>query len=251
MPHKYIFYLAPLAAQFHKFSRWWLLKICMTAISALRYPLLQVGFSFGGLITLIQRLYHEKKLYLLTSLLAATHSLITSLTWPDSLVIQQIISTHVMTGFTKGKPTQFPHLVSLHESRNWFDIINSMILWPALCDIFVGFSLRYEFPRFSQFDCIHIHSPYDSLQDGLPLLSFVQFSLLYLPLSAFTWHRFPWLLHQLHCFSPASLWYHVFFTRTCGHECTFWMRKGGFIHSLDAMCHYVVGEEYCNSQIPK
>lgn len=184
-------------------------------------------------------------------LLTATHSLMTSLTWLDSLVIQQIIFTHVMTGFTKGKPTQFPHLVSLHESRNWFDIINSMILLPAFCDIFVGFSLRYEFPRCSQFDCIHIHNPYDSLQDGLPLLSFVQFSLLYLPLSAFTWHRFPWLLHQLHCFSPTSLWYHVFFT----HVWT-WMHilnEKRWVHSfircnVSLRCRRGV---HCNSQIPK
>ena len=81
MPNKYIFYLVTLVAQLHKFSRWWLVKICMEDINALRYPLLQFGFSFGGLITLIQRLYHEHKLYLFTSLLVATHSLTTSLTW--------------------------------------------------------------------------------------------------------------------------------------------------------------------------
>ena len=81
MLNKWIFYLAALAAQFHKFSRWLLVTSCMAAINAIRYPLLQVGFSFGGLITLIQRLYQEHKLYLLTFMLAAIHSLMTSLTW--------------------------------------------------------------------------------------------------------------------------------------------------------------------------
>lgn len=44
--------------------------------------------------------------------------------------------------------------------------------------------------------------------------------------------------------SPQQVSDTMFFLHTCGHECTFWMRKGGSIHSLDAMCHYVVGEEY-------